>query len=533
MIYVIGSGPAGVAAATALLRKGLAVTMLDAGVQMEPELQEVVKRLGSQTPEQWSDTDLRRIKGGVEASASGIPLKYAYGSAFPYAEIDSFIARDATGVGVLPSLARGGLSNVWGAAVLPYPARDLDDWPIGTAELTPYYDKVFSFMGLSARRDELERFFPLSTTQYGTLPVARQTEAFLNDLRAAHQELNAEGVSFGYSRLAVWPQNPAHQSCVACGLCMYGCPYGLIYNASHTLDQLLKHHRFRYVGGVVVQRLIQENGKVSILGVWRGKSTQAVRFEADRVYLGAGVLSTTKIVLESLQAFDVSVTMKDSLYFLLPLVRFKATPGVMQEQLHTLAQLFVEILDERISRRGVHLQVYGYNELFARAIKRQLGPIASCLGLAIRMFLERMLLVQGFLHSDDSNTISVRLRKSDDGRSSRLVLSPNYNPVSKPTLRRVINKLTRCRAWMKAVPISPMLRLGDPGKGFHCGGTFPMSPRPNKFQTDVLGRLPQMPGVHLIDSTVFPSISAATITLTIMANAYRIADTSCAPIEIT
>jgi choline dehydrogenase-like flavoprotein len=68
----------------------------------------------------------------------------------------------------------------------------------------------------------------------------------------------------------------------------------------------------------------------------------------------------------------------------------------------------------------------------------------------------------------------------------------------------------------------PALRVGQPGRGFHTGGTFPMRSKPGAFETDVLGRPYGFSKVHLVDSSVFPSLPATTITLSVMANAHRI-----------
>jgi choline dehydrogenase-like flavoprotein len=67
-----------------------------------------------------------------------------------------------------------------------------------------------------------------------------------------------------------------------------------------------------------------------------------------------------------------------------------------------------------------------------------------------------------------------------------------------------------------------LLKIGKPGRGFHSGGSFPMSRTPAPLETDIQGRPPGLTRVHAIDSSVLPSIAATTITLTVMANAYRI-----------
>ena len=73
------------------------------------------------------------------------------------------------------------------------------------------------------------------------------------------------------------------------------------------------------------------------------------------------------------------------------------------------------------------------------------------------------------------------------------------------------------------LPVVPAMQFAEPGRSYHSGGTFPMRRSPGRLETDVLGQFPGLPGVHFVDASVFPSIPATTITLTVMANAHRIA----------
>ena len=86
-------------------------------------------------------------------------------------------------------------------------------------------------------------------------------------------------------------------------------------------------------------------------------------------------------------------------------------------------------------------------------------------------------------------------------------------------------KLFGNRQYLKAVPLSPLLRVGQPGRGFHSGGSFPMRLSPGAFESDRLGRPHGFTRVHAVDSAVFPTIPATTITFSVMANAHRIATT--------
>src|SRR2546423_3092665 len=124
MFVVVGSGPAGVACAHALLQQGARVTMLDAGLDLESDRKASVAHLRSTSPQSWDATSLRFIREGVSVEAGGIPLKMAYGSPLSYPEPPPMpIAR--AGAEGQPSIARGAPSKVWGASVHPFPAADM------------------------------------------------------------------------------------------------------------------------------------------------------------------------------------------------------------------------------------------------------------------------------------------------------------------------------------------------------------------------------------------------------------------------
>jgi len=89
-------------------------------------------------------------------------------------------------------------------------------------------------------------------------------------------------------------------------------------------------------------------------------------------------------------------------------------------------------------------------------------------------------------------------------------------------LKKLLKKLGKMRGMTGMVPLSPMMKRGEPGRGFHTGGSFPMAANPQGFEADTLGRPVGLQRVHVVDSSVLPSIPATTITYTVMANAHRI-----------
>lgn len=527
MVLVLGSGPAGVACASALLEVGEKVTMLDAGLELEPSRRSQLVNLRSMSSTSWTKEAAGFLRDGRDTTRDGIPMKPAYGSDFAYRDpIGQPITAD--GAYGKPSYARGGLSNVWGANVLPYRTEDMSDWPITAGDLAPHYRAALAMMPFAARHDGLEEQFPLHHDDPGLLKSSSQAEALLSDLELSASQLSARGVRFGASRLAVQAKSAgANAGCVHCGMCLYGCPYEFIYNSAHTVDRLRGSRAFTYRPGVVVERLDEVGSQVEVTGR-NLESADGFRLRADKVFVAGGVFSTARIMLASLEAYGQPIHALDNCYFLLPLMRYRGQTEALGERLHTLAQVFIEVVDPAIGPRRAHLQVYTYNELLREELARMMGPLRGALPMVQRSVLGRLLLIQGYLHSDLSARIRIVLARGTDGASPSLDLSGEPNPKTRPALAALRRRLWSERGAMKAAPISPMLRVGLPGRGFHTGGTFPMRANPGPFEVDVLGRPHGFTRVHVVDASVFPSLPATTITLSVMANAHRIGTSAIA-----
>jgi len=93
--YVVGSGPAGVACAKALLDAGRRVRMLDAGVTLEADRVGLVGQLKGVRPEEWTPADLAAYQAGMNPDVGGVPLKLVYGSDHPYARQTEYATIDA------------------------------------------------------------------------------------------------------------------------------------------------------------------------------------------------------------------------------------------------------------------------------------------------------------------------------------------------------------------------------------------------------------------------------------------------------
>ena len=525
MHYVLGSGPASISTAVALVDRGRRVTILDAGKTLEPDRQAVLGRLAGQEPEAWNPGDLETLRGGDQTTRKGqIHVKLTYGSDYPYRDLDRPLQEGDAGFHY--SMARGGLSSVWGASLLPNRASDMAGWPIRLADLEPHYRAVLDFMPSTAVNDHLERLLPSYAGQRDPLRPSSQAARFLEDLGKRRERLGKVGISFGRSRMAVKASGDSRRHpCVYCGRCLYGCPYGLIYSTASTLDRLLESGKVIYIGGHVVERLEPGISGVKI-HARDSASTEDVVFDAERVFSGCGILPNAYIALNSIEAYDTPLHMLDSQYFIYPFFRLHKSSAVETEPLHSLAQAYIEIDDPAISKHLVHLEIFSYSDFLKRALLET--PLKYLLAnkLLAEQMLGRLLVIQGFLHSDESAKIRIELRKPSQGRPLlRVQPEPNRRSLWKSI--RVGLKLAANGFALGGLPVVPAIQFAEPGRSYHSGGTFPMSQTPGRFQTDLLGRLPGLDRIHFVDASIFPSIPATTITLTVMANAHRIAHQAC------
>ena len=501
---IIGSGPAGVSVATALLARGRTVLMLDGGKTLEAANRARRDDLAAMSPDDWTPDEVEAYQAGQFETPPGQVRRF--GSDFAMEPAGATLAASDS-LALRASRAVGGLSNLWGAAVLPYQAKDIADWPVTVAELLPHYRAVSDFMPIAGQKDALEDLLPAFAMQGRTpLPPTPQAEMLLKRVARHGPDIATMGLHIGAARQAV------DAGCRQCGLCLHGCPWGYIYSAAQTVDELKQKAGFTHRPGAMVQRFNETADGVEV--VLEGGEVMG----GKRLFIAAGVLETARIVLTSRPENRGDLPLLDSPYFFLPMLHRWTAPRPPDRLPHnTLPQLFAEIDDAAVSPHLVHAQIYTWNAFYARDLIASYGRKLPGSAPLWRMLAKRLIVAQVFLHSVHSPRISIRL-ESDRRLSSSIKAHSDKEIVTKgakSVLRRGFNRLG-------LTALGFATRAGAPGSSFHVGGSMPMSSNPGPDQTDILGRPKGLTRVHLVDASVFPTIPATTITFSVMANAHRI-----------
>jgi len=524
-VLIIGSGAAAAGAALALSRReNLKITVIDIGLRLESDREQLIEALATSSPDQWDEQALELISQQPVASRnSGVPEKRVFGSDYPFRNVGQLGGlTTANGANAsLISSAYGGFSNVWGSQIMPFTAAAFDSWPVDAAVMRCHYEAILHQIPFAGEEDDLAARFPLMRSP---VPLPSMSPRSLRVLKAYEEHksrLNDRGITIGKARLALDAER-----CIRCGMCMTGCPYGLIYSAAQTFDALRRADRVVFYSGLLALKVMEEVNQVAV--ITREIATGRMRrFEADRVYVACGAIGTTRLVANSLGLFDVDLSMLESRQFVLPLLSLRAIEDPRDKRDFTLNQFNVIVAPGGDSVDISTLHFYTFNPAFINGLPSMLR-VRSAEWLQVQL-LRRLTVALGYLPSWNSTRLRVHIgsRHNDLELPDFHISSEERPPGQGKMLRAVMLRLAQSAPILDLYPLLPMVRLSPAGKSYHWGGSFPhTSGRPIIFGSDTLGRAGSWERVHLVDASVFPTVPAMTFGLTVMANAHRIASES-------
>lgn len=522
---IIGSGAAAAGAALALShRENLKITVIDIGLQLESDREQLIEALASSPPDEWDEQTIELTsKQPVASRNSGIPEKRVFGSDYPFrnvGQLDGFTMASGATASLISS-AYGGFSNVWGSQIMPFTSAAFENWPVDAATMRRHYEAILHQIPFAGEEDDLAARFPLMRPAAPLPSMSPRSLDVLSAYRKHKSRLNDRGITIGKARLAL-----DAKKCIRCGMCMTGCPYGLIYSAAQTFDVLRRTGRVTFNGGFLALKITEEADRVTV--VTKEVATGRIRlFKADRVFVACGAIGTTRLVTHSLGLFDVDLPMLESQQFVLPLLSLRATDDPRNKPDFTLNQFNMIVAPSGGSVDLSTLHFYTFNPAFTNSLPPVLRA-RSAEWIQVQL-LRRLTVAFGYLPSWNSPRLRIHIgsRCEQPDLPDFHISSESPPPGQRQMLRAVMLRLIQSARILDLYPVIPMLRLSEAGKSYHWGGSFPhMTDQPTIFSSDRLGRVGSWERIHLADAAVFPAVPAMTYGLTVMANAHRIASES-------
>jgi len=532
---VVGSGPsAAMVALTLSERPDHRVTVLDLGGRLEDDHERARVRLATRSQPEWEPADValvteraarngrgRRGGPGGHGGHGPVPQKRAYGSDYPFQDLGqgAGIRGSTRGTDNVVSSAYGGFSTVWGAQVMPFSRSTFERWPISWQDMEPHYRAVLDELPLAGEPDDLAELFPLLNPRSDLPPLGSRAVAVLRRYERHRRGLRAIGVTVGRARLAF--RAPA---CTRCGLCMTGCPQSLIYSAAQTMDRVRRRPNVAVHGSLLVERIGQQEGE-AVAWCRDVRTGQRHEFRADRLFVGAGGMGSTRLVLASMASPPRSIDVAETAQFVLPFLSAHPVPASPAPGSHdfTLNQFNVLLQFDHEGYTTSQVHFYPYNPAILDALPAPLR--AHWAASATDQVVRRLTVAFGYLPSWASPSIRATVRPGPTNGlpALDLVRSEESPALLGPALRRLLRAAPSLDLW----PLLSHASLSGPGKSYHFGSSFPHRHRTAPAtapSTDRWGRLPDWTRIHVVDGTVLPSLASTTFTFTVMANAHRIAE---------
>ncbi|HXW80109.1 MAG TPA: 4Fe-4S binding protein, partial [Acidimicrobiales bacterium] len=450
-VVIVGSGPAAAGAALALARDATQqITVIDIGHRLEEDRRGAIARLASQAAPAWDPADVGLIsRQPVGRAKRGLPEKRAYGSDFPFRDVGQLEGVSAVGQanGSVISGAYGGFSNVWGAQVMAFTPATFADWPVTATDMEPHYKAALAEIPYAAEEDALAGHFPLIANAGPLPPLAPRTRSVLTAASRHRRRLDRLGVVVGRARLAF-----DSDRCIRCGLCMTGCPYSLIYSSSQTFDRLRRDGRIDYRDNLLAVDVGQDAEVAYVVARQLGSAT-AHRFEAERVYVAAGALGTTRLVLGSLRLFGQDLELAESVQFAVPMLSLRpvADPALSSE--FTLNQFNMVVSTDEQWRDVSQIHFYPHNPSILDALPKALR--ARWAAATTSQLLRRLTVGLGYLPSWVSPPLRVLARRPRaHGELPDLIISGDAARGSQiPMFRQVVRKVVQAAPRLDLWPV--------------------------------------------------------------------------------
>jgi choline dehydrogenase-like flavoprotein len=485
-VCVVGSGPAGAAAAAFLGKAGIETTLLDAG--SERSAFGITLRVAGFTVAKWR----RPLGHRPGVTMTGDPRAKVY-----------------------EDLSPGGLTNHWSCAVPRFSQEDFADaerageafaWPVGYDDLAPYYDRVEPLLHIAGAA--------AATTQ---VPAGRVKKSW--DLPADWNKVCVEARAFGRE---VMPLPYVYGSDTSLTLS------GTIFNSFVRLVRPAERAGLltvRHEARVLRLEVSKATGKVDAVVFRDLRTGNDERIRCRAVVVAAGAINTTQILLES-----VSRDFPDGL---------GNTEGVLGKYLHDhpLGKVSFDVS----SPLPVHPPAYVTRPLLSKSTPLYAAACAQWGG--IQLVAKSVLAgkpwrlpwvgfnVFGTMAPVPENYVALDPdRPSKDGASA-IKLHMHHPPESVTALEESRDQVLGVLDRAGLRPRLSHWHIEDVGVAHHYGGSCRMHRSPKFGMLDGQSRLHAVQNVVVADSAAFTTGPEKNPVLTAMTLSARASDRLAADLK--
>ncbi len=410
---------------------------------------------------------------------------------------------------VLESKSFGGLSNVWGANSLRFLKNDFDEWPISYDILKNYYEKCEELMKVSHFNDDISEEFKIN----GKKIDESKLNLYSNFIKVFFSKKNYNKIDLiaGFSRVAL---NPNVDSCSGC---FFGCKH--VFNTRDYLKKLIHSKDIEYKENLNLKKFSLKDNLIEL----EFDNSSNEKIFAKKLYIGAGSVQTPKIVMNSLEK-KADLNIIESQYYLFPCF-YTGKDFDTDLNHHTLSQAQIVYKNNIKHKLGNVCYEVKYDQKLMNLILKKRFSIFHKL---IPNFIKKRIFVITCQINSNNSVYTAKIRKEDQK------FEIFENKKNRKKIKKEISEQMRVLGKnFNFLSLNIFSKLGNFGRGYHLGASLPMLDE-NKVNDKNLktiytkknGEMSQYKNVFIIDSSNFSTIPSGSVSLTVMANALRIATES-------
>jgi hypothetical protein len=429
-------------------------------------------------------------------------------------ESDTFLPLQSSGL--------GGLGVSWGANCFALEDYELERIGIPAASIPSYYAGAASEAGISGRTDD-----PLSPLIANLdhrviqppLPLDSNSETLLRRYQAREDRYKASGVYLGQSLLAMLSRDLGdRQANPQTDMDFWGDAGKSVYRPRYTIDKLKALANFTHLTGRLALRFQSAPDGVAL--ECRNLATGAPEtVSARKLLLAAGAINSGRLALASSRDYQSRLPILCNPNHWVAAVNLSMLGKPARDRRHSLSQLTVLLRAECDGPDYVLAQIYSYRSLLLFRLLKDI-PLPPKQGLLfLRLMATAFTAVNIHFPDRPSADRWIQLEARDSGDILRA--ETTYSAAEKAWIQRHERRMLLFLAGLRCIPMGVTRPLH--GASIHYAGTLPYSEEDRPYTTAPGGTLRHAPHVYVADGASWRFMPAKGLTLTLMANARRVA----------
>ena len=457
---VLGSGPNALATILGLIEGGKKIYVVDAGLTNENAV--ISSNKSSKSSPKFLNPDKHYV----------------------YNNFDREFEIKKNNFKLTASLAKGGLSNIWGGGIQPFNSTDIDEYPYGIEDINFLYRKMYKLITDSDDMTDLNK----EINDSKKVDIYNKKITFLKSL-------------FASKKSACFDKACKLPSCkIGCVNCNKG-----IFNSATEIDKLVKQGKITYFPNRLIESIERlENGYVVNCRITDTK--EYISYTSTNIFCSLGTISTTKIILE-MQKDD-----KDLKLLTTPMARFFIF-SLKKSNINSSS-----IID------ALTFKIYNGDFVTGNIFPITRNLIETMLNKNISKYILKIFAsfpipyfyVGNIFFPSNFSSNSFGIKKGileiQSYKSDELI--KKYSSTIKQ-----IKKEFKSEGYY-VIPFT--CKLLSPGEDIHYGGTLPMKENPKPYQCNNKGQLYGYDNFFITDSSSMPFLPAKPHTFNSMCQAFLI-----------